>query len=55
MRQGELVFLRAEPEFYRRLEAAEFERAVAEGRGDRIYWNGSAGPEKTKQPGEVVC
>jgi hypothetical protein len=60
MRQGELVFLRAEPEFlrtepefYRRLETAEFERAVAEGRGDRIYWNRNE-PGAMRRPGEVV-
>jgi hypothetical protein len=52
---GKLVFLGPAPAFRQRVEAAEFERSIAEGRGARVYWNGSAGPKKMKKPGEVVC
>ena len=53
MRDGQLVF-HGPPGFRRGLETAEFERAVREGRGDRVYWNG---PKRsaTHRPGEVVC
>jgi hypothetical protein len=43
------------PEFYHRLEAAEFERAIEEGRGERVYWNGRSGKAAaTYRPGEKV-
>jgi hypothetical protein len=56
MREGELVFLgQPSPGFRQRLETAEFERAVVEGRGDRVYWNGrQARHQATHLPGEVV-
>jgi hypothetical protein len=55
MRDGVLVFYGPTQEFRERFQAAEFERAFRHGRGDRVYWNGSAGAEKMKRPGEVVC
>jgi hypothetical protein len=55
MREGELVFLGPTPGFRQRLETAEFERSVTEGRGNRIYWNGrQARHQATHLPGEVV-
>jgi hypothetical protein len=48
-----LHFHRPTPGFYQRLQDAEFERSVAEGRGDRVYWNGSAGHHKMLSPGKA--
>jgi len=53
MIDGALHFHGPAPGFYKRLETAEFERSIAEGRGQRIYWNGSAGHHKTKKPGQA--
>jgi hypothetical protein len=55
MRDEVLVFYGPDSEFYSRLDAIEFERAVVEGRGDRVYWNGrQAKHQATHLPGEVV-
>jgi len=55
MRAGVLIFYGPDSEFYNRLDAAEFERAVREGRGERVYWNGKKGHNAMKRPGQVVC
>jgi hypothetical protein len=50
---GDELHFHGPPAFFQRLESAEFEQAVREGRGDRVYWNGSAGHHKAKKPGLV--
>jgi hypothetical protein len=50
----ELEFFHRPAGFLARLETAEFERSVAEGRGDRIYWNGSSKKRNAMlKPGEA--
>jgi hypothetical protein len=50
-----LHFHRPEPEFYQRLEAAVFEHAIEDGRGERVYWNGRLPKaHATYRPGEKV-
>jgi hypothetical protein len=41
MVDGKLQFHGPGPGFYERLQAAAFDQAVREGRGYRVYWNGS--------------
>jgi hypothetical protein len=54
LENGQLRFLGPEPGFYERLAAAEFERSVREGRGERVWWNGSRRrPNATFKPGEA--
>jgi len=55
IRDAVLHFHGPEPEFYQRLEAAEFERAIEQGRGERVYWNGRLPKARgTYRPGEKV-
>jgi hypothetical protein len=54
MANGKLLFHGPGLEFRRRLEAARFEQAVAEGRGERVYWNGSRkSPWAMCRPGQA--
>jgi hypothetical protein len=53
MSGDELEFFGPQPGFYSRLAESEFNRAFTEGRGERIYWNGSSGSHKPKKPGQV--
>jgi hypothetical protein len=49
-----LEFFERPAGFLARLETAEFNRAFTEGRGERVYWNGSSKkPNATFKPGKV--
>jgi hypothetical protein len=50
----ELEFFERPAGFLARLESSQFERAIQEGRGDRLYWNGSSKKRHaTHKPGQV--